>query len=349
VKEETIHNVLEAIRSGCRKAVATHDVGISQRTFNRWSESLEDKRKGPTTVPSNKLSEAEVKEVVNVSTSKEYMDLPPSQIVPSLADKGRYLACESTFYRILKEKEMLKHRGKSKEKTHEKPAPLVATGPNQIYSWDITYLKSSITGQFYYLYLFMDIWSRKIVGQEVHENEDMSKSAALIDKICIMEQIEKSQLTLHSDNGGPMKGATMLATLQRLGIVPSFSRPKVSDDNPYSESLFKTLKYCPKYPSKPFASLENAQGWVDDFVDWYNNKHLHSGIKFVTPVSRHRGEDIAILNRRKIVYETAKLANPNRWSGRSRNWGHQKKVYLNDLQKKNEGDRKMVSHQKSTS
>ena len=132
-------------------------------------------------------------------------------------------------------------------------------------------------------------------------------------------------------------------TYQRLGIVPSFSRPKVSDDNPYSESLFKTLKYCPKYPSKPFASLENAQGWVDDFVDWYNNKHLHSGIKFVTPVSRHRGEDIAILNRRKIVYETAKLANPNRWSGRSRNWGHQKKVYLNDLQKKNEGDRKMAS------
>jgi transposase InsO family protein len=343
VKEETVHDIQVAIKSGCRKAVATNDVGISQKTFNRWIENLEDKRKGPKTVPANKLSEAEIEEVLTISTSEEYMDLPPSQIVPSLADKGKYLACESTFYRILKGEDMLKHRGKSKPKKHEKPVPLVATGPNQIYSWDITYLKSQFTGQFYYLYLFMDIWSRKIVGQEVHENEDMNKSSALIDEICEIEKVEKGNLVLHSDNGGPMKGATMLATLQRLGIVPSFSRPKVSDDNPYSESLFKTLKYCPQYPLRPFSSLENAQSWVDEFVDWYNKKHLHSGIKFVTPESRHLGEDITILNRRKIVYETAKLANPNRWSGTSRNWDHQKKVYLNDLQKQNEGDRKMAS------
>ena len=295
------------------------------------------------TVPSNKLSKAEAEEVISVSTSKEYMDLPPSQIVPSLADKGKYLASESTFYRILKEKNMLKHRGKSKPKTHEKPAPLVATGPNQIYSWDITYLKSPITGKFYYLYLFMDIWSRKIVGQEVHENEDMNKSSKLIDKICNSENIEKNKLILHSDNGGPMKGATMLATLQRLGIVPSFNRPKVSDDNPYSESLFKTLKYYHKYPSKPFLSLNDAQVWVNEFVNWYNNKHLHSGIKFVTPTSRHRGEDIAILNRRKITYETAKIRYPNRWSGPTRNWGHDEKVYLNYLQKRNDSVKKRAS------
>ena len=233
------------------------------------------------------------------------MDLPPSQIVPSLADQGKYLASESTFYRILKEEGMLTHRGKSKPRSQQKPMALSATGPNQIYSWDITYLKSSITGKFYYLYLFMDIWSRKIVGQEVHENEDMNKSAILVDKICKVEHIKQDQLILHSDNGGPMKGATMLATLQRLGIVPSFSRPRVSDDNPFSESLFKTLKYCPKYPSKPFDSLEAAQAWVDDFTKWYNEKHLHSGIKFVTPSSRHNGEDIVILNRRKIVKQSA--------------------------------------------
>jgi len=306
-------------------------------------ESLEDKRKGPKSTPLNKLTEEEVEKVVSTATSKEFMDLPPSQIVPLLADKGLYLASESTFYRILKEKNMLEHRGKSKRKTHKKPTPLIATGPNQIYSWDITYLRSSITGKFYYLYLFMDIWSRKIVGQEVHEHEDMHKSSKLIDKICKKEKIEKGSLVLHSDNGGPMKGATMLATLQRLGIVPSFSRPKVSDDNPYSESLFKTLKYCPQYPSKPFKSLESAQKWVDKFVGWYNDEHLHSGINFVTPSSRHKGEDIAILNRRKIVYETAKLSNPTRWSGKTRNWDHQKKVYLNDLQKKNENDRKVAS------
>jgi transposase InsO family protein len=272
------------------------------------------------------------------------MDLPPSQIVPSLADQGKYIASESSFYRILKAREMLKHRGKSKPRRHEKPAPLIANGPNQIYSWDITYLKSSITGKFYYLYLFMDIWSRKIVGQEVHENEDMNKSSKLIDDICFKENIKKDQLVLHSDNGGPMKGATMLATLQRLGIVPSFSRPKVSDDNPYSESLFKTLKYCPQYPSEAFTSLEDAQVWVDDFVEWYNNKHLHSGIKFVTPSSRHEGEDIAILRRRKMVYETAKINNPNRWSKKTRNWNHEKNVYLNDLQKKNENAKKEASY-----
>ena len=343
MKEKALHDIRETIRSGCRQAVATNDTGISQKTFKRWSKSLEDKRKGPMTTPSNKLSEGEVKKIINISTSKEYIDLPPSKIVPSLADKGKYIASESTFYRILKEKEMLTHRGKSKAKTHEKPAPLVATGPNQIYSWDITYLKSPITGAFYYLYLFMDIWSRKIVGQEVHENEDMDKSSELINSICKLEKIEKNKLILHSDNGGPMKGATMLATLQRLGIIPSFSRPKVSDDNPYSESLFKTLKYSPKYPSKPFASLEDAQTWGNDFVDWYNNKHLHSGIKFVTPSSHHNGEDIAILNRRKVVYETARINNPNRWSGKSRNWDHQKKVYLNDLQKKNEGAKTRAS------
>ena len=319
------------------------DVGISQKTFIRWEKDSEDKRKGPNTIPANKLSEEEMNEVVSISTSKEFMDLPPSQIVPALADKGKYIASESTFYRILKAKDMLKHRGKSKAKTHSKPAPLVATGPNQIYSWDITYLKSSITGQFYYLYLFMDIWSRKIVGQEVHLNEDMNKSSVLINKICNLEKIEKDKLVLHSDNGGPMKGATMLATLQRLGIVPSFSRPRVSDDNPYSESLFKTLKYCPQYPSKPFSSLDDAQAWVNDFVDWYNNKHLHSGIKFVTPTSRHEGKDVLILNRRKIVYETARINNPNRWSKKSRNWEHEKNVYLNHLQNKNESDRKVAS------
>ena len=343
MKEKTLHNILIAIRNGCRKKVATNDVGISLKTYARWEKNLDDKRKGPVTTPANKLSKSEIESIIEVSTSNEFMDLPPSQIIPALADKGKYIASESTFYRVLKAKEMLKHRGKSKERIFNKPLALVATGPNQIYSWDITYLKSSITGKFYYLYLFIDIWSRKITGQEVHENKDMNKYSDLINKICKNENIEKNQLILHSDNGGPMKGATMLATLQRLGVVPSFSRPKVSDDNPYSESIFKTLKYCPQYPKKPFTSKEEAQNWVNEFVNWYNNKHLHSGIKFVTPASRHKGDDIVILKRRTIVYETAKTNNPNRWSGKSRNWDHPKKVYLNDLQKKNEDARKIAS------
>ena len=305
---------------------------IDVKTFKRWNNNIEDKRHGPKASPANKLSKEEVEKVIQVSTSEEYVDLPPTQIVPLLADKGIYVASESSFYKILRSKKLLAHRGKSKRPSYEKPAPLVAKSPNEIYSWDITYLRSSIVGKFYYLYMFMDIFSRKIVGFEVHENESMEHSARLIEKICVNENITKSQLTLHSDNGGAMKGATMLATLQRLGVVPSFSRPRVSDDNPYSESLFKTLKYCPEYPSKPFASLEEANSWVGKFVYWYNNIHLHSGINFVTPMSRHEGLDKIILENRKKVYEEAKAKNPNRWSRSTRNWNQIEKVFLNYLQ-----------------
>lgn len=340
---ESIILIEEAIANGCRDFVACTDIGIDMKTLKRWKTDTADKRKGPKTEPSNKLSAKEVEEVITISTSKEFVDKAPCQIVPALADRGQYVASESTFYRILKANKLLEHRGKSKKPSTEKPAPLGATAPNQIYSWDITYIKSSVRGIFYYLYLFMDIFSRKIVGYDVHETESMELSSKLIDKICREENIKREELILHSDNGGPMKGATMLATLQRLGVVPSFSRPGVSDDNPYSESLFKTLKYCPAYPTKPFESLENAIDWVGNFVDWYNNDHLHSGINFVTPASKHSGKDNEVLNRRKVVYETAKLQNPLRWSGKTRNWNRVEKVYLNYLQKDKELDIKMVA------
>lgn len=332
-----------AINNGSRHDMACNDVGIDIKTFKRWKVDLEDKRKGPLTVPANKLTIVEIQEIIQISTSAEYVDLPPSQIVPSLADKGIYIASESSFYKVLSEKKLLEHRGKSKKKTNNRPAPLVALGPNQIYSWDITYLRSNIAGKFYYLYMFMDIYSRKIVGQEVFEVESMEYSSLLVERICACEGIQKKQLILHSDNGGAMKGATMLATLQRLGVVPSFSRPRVSNDSPYSEALFKTLKYCPEYPSRPFASIAEANAWVNKFVFWYNNIHLHSGIKFVTPMSRHEMKDIKILEKRKVIYEAAKLKNPNRWSGHTRNWTKIEKVYLNYLQEDKNIDTKLVS------
>lgn len=313
------------------------------KTFKRWKVDLEDKRKGPISAPGNKLTEEEVNEIIRVSTSAEYVDLAPTQIVPSLADKGIYIASESSFYKFLKERELLEHRGKSKKKAHNRPAPLVALGPNEIYSWDITYLRSDVAGKFFYLYMFMDIYSRKIVGHEVYEVESMELSARLIERICECEGIKKDQLVLHSDNGGAMKGATMLATLQRLGVIPSFSRPRVSDDNPFSEALFKTLKFCPAFPSKPFASIEEANAWVEKFVYWYNNIHLHSGIKYVTPASRHAMKDGAILENRKKVYEEAKLKNPSRWSGKTRNWEKVDKVFLNYLQEDKNNDINLAS------
>lgn len=281
--------------------------------------------------------------MIKTATSKEYQDQSPWQIVASLADQGTYIACESSFYRVLKERELLAHRGKSRMPNYDKPAPLVATSPNQIWSWDITYLKTSIQGQYFYLYLFMDIFSRMIVGWEVYEKESMDYSSKLFVNICEKETINKDQLTLHSDNGGAMKGATMLATLQKLGVMPSFSRPGVSDDNPFSESLFKTMKYCPKFPSEGFESIEAARAWVKEFVEWYNNMHLHSGIKFVTPSQRHLGQDKEILIKRKKVYEEAKQKNPNRWSGSTRNWNFVDEVFLNNLQRSHAADMKLAA------
>lgn len=259
------------------------------------------------------------------------MDLSVRQIVPKLADQGKYLASESSIYRILKAADLLAHRGKSKAKTVRPIPQLVATGPNQIWSWDITYLNAPIKGKFYYLYLFMDIWSRKIVGWEVYEQECMNLSAKVLNDACTMEKIDQNQLTVHSDNGGPMKGATMLATMQRLGVVPSFSRPSVSNDNAFSESLFKTLKYRPGYPSEEFRDLAHAKEWVRKFVGWYNEHHLHSGINFVTPSDRHNKRADKVLERRASIYEQARAKNPLRWSGKTRDWSVGEVVVLNGL------------------
>ena len=181
----------------------------------------------------------------------------------------------------------------------------------------------------FYLYLVEDVWSRRIVGFEVHAEESMDLSAALVSATCAAEGIDPRGLVLHSDNGGPMRGSTMLATLQRLGIVASFSRPKVSDDNPFVESLFRTLKYRPEYPHKPFDTIQDARAWVAAFVAWYNTEHRHSGIRIVTPDERHDRREHAILANRARVYERARRKHPDRWSRATRNWTPASAVFLN--------------------
>jgi putative transposase len=342
-KREALDLVNEACSNKCRIKVACDDVGIDLKTHNRWLHDLEDKRKGPLTEPANKLSEETREEIISTANAEKYVDLSPWEIVPKLADEGRFIASESSFYKVLKANKLLKHRGRAKAPEKKRPVPLIATGPNQIWSWDITYLKSGIRGEYFYLYLFMDIFSRKIVGYDIFECESMDHSAKTFEQICKNEKIEKDNLVLHSDNGGPMKGATMLATLQRLGVMPSFSRPRVSDDNPYSESLFKTLKYRADYP-EIFSEISDVKKWILKFVNWYNEDHLHSGIKFVSPACRHRGEDEEILRKRKEVYEKAKKDFPKRWNNRkTRNWNREVKVFLNHLQRNKNVDIKAVS------
>ncbi len=231
----------------CRR-LACETLDISVRILERWQQekNLEDKRCGPITQPANKLTEIKWARVLEIANSAEYCNSPPSQIVPRLADQEIYVASESTFYRILKQENQLTHRSMVRAKIHAKPGELIALQSNQVWSWDITYLSTATAGKFFYLYLFVDIFSRKIVGFDIFEQELSEHAATVVSKAYAAEGVQPGEVSLHSDNGSPMKGCMMLVMLQKLGIIPSFSRPSVSNDNPFSESLFRTLKYCPR-------------------------------------------------------------------------------------------------------
>jgi putative transposase len=315
----------EAVESGANLIKASKIIQVSARTMQRYRKEKEinaDRRiaAGATKIPANKLSEEERNKILNVVNQPEFANLPPNQIVPILADRGEYVGSEATMYRILRENEQLAHRGKAKAATQYKMEPIEVFAPNELWSWDITYLQSAIKGSFFYLYLIIDVYSRKIVGWEVYESESADYAAKTMALACHNEKIMGKSLILHSDNGSPMKGASMLGMLQNLGVVPSFSRPSVSNDNPFSESTFKTLKYCPKFPDKPFETVKCAREWTSKFVNWYNEIHKHSAIQFVSPGQRHRGEDVLILKERARIYEEAKCKNPSRWSKNCRNW-----------------------------
>jgi putative transposase len=327
----------ESCNAGARLAKACKVLDLSPRTVQRWRQDGTVKADGRKAgaqgrVPVNKLTAAEREELLATANAPQFAHLAPNQIVPALADEGCYLASESSFYRVLREEKQLAHRGRAKAPTHSRPPELVATAPNQLWSWDITYLGTTVKGLYFYLYLIMDLFSRKIVGWEVFAEESAEHAASVFRKAYLREGVAGQLLRLHSDNGSPMKGATMLGTLQRLGVVPSFSRPSVSNDNPYSEALFKTVKYHPSFPDNPFDTVEEARRWVAGFEQWYNEQHRHSALKFVTPGQRHRAEDHEILRQRTALYRAAKANCPERWSGDCRNWSRPEVVTLN-LQK----------------
>ncbi|MGA2642392.1 MAG: IS3 family transposase [Spirochaetia bacterium] len=302
--------IKEAVRAGARLWKACEVLEITVRTYQRWGKSSAtgDARHGVRGTPANSLSTEERAALVEIATSERFRKLAPSQIVPILAEEGVYVASESSFYRVLRQEKLLAHRSRSRPAAHHRPMEYVAKGPNELWSWDITYLRGPVRGEFLYLYLVVDIWSRMIMAWEVAEEESGKIASQMIARACLEHGVEGNQLVIHSDNGGPMKGATLLATFQFLGIVPSFSRPRVSDDNPYSEALFRTLKYRPEYPGRAFEDLAAAREWVQRFVRWYNSDHRHSGIKFVSPAARHEGREAQILSTRKDTYEQARAA-----------------------------------------
>ncbi len=324
----------EAVTAGACRTKACAEMEISARTLRRWTQGgqvqADQRPLVQRSEPRNKLSEEERTAVLAVCNCEEFASLPPSQIVPKLADQGQYLASESSFYRILRAQGQQQHRGRARPGVRRKPpTSYKAAGPCEVWSWDITWMPGPVAGMFFYLYLIVDIFSRKIVGWEVHEREAADLAATLVQKAVWAEMCISRPLVLHADNGSPMKGATMKTTLEKLGIMASYSRPRVSNDNPFSEALFRTCKYRPGWPTKGFSTKDDAQAWVQSFASWYNAEHLHSAIRFVTPNMRHGGNDRDALANRAILYANARAQKPERWSGKARNWQPAGAVWLN--------------------
>lgn len=279
--------------------------------------------------PANKLSQEEREKIVEVCNSAQFVDLTPAQIVPKLADDGIYIASESTMYRVLKEEELNAKRVSTKKVNKSIPTTHIASGPNQVWTWDITWLMGPVVGLYFKLYMVIDIFSRFIVGWEIHEEELSTYAQKLIKKAAFKHGIYGDVLVLHSDNGSIMKAQDFQSLLAKLGITKSYSRPRVSNDNAFSEALFKTVKYTKDFPVKGFATIEEARIWVQRFVELYNTEFLHSGIKFVTPYQRHYGLDIDILANRDMVYKAARISKPERWTKDTRNWNWINQVALN--------------------
>jgi len=305
--------IIEAQNSGARLFKACEVLEISVSTFRRWSAgNLVDCRKGASKQVPGKLSLEEEQSIINICCSNEYKDDNPYKIHASLLDKGTYIASISSFYRVLRKKGLMTHRGNTKPaQCHSKPPEKIATGPNQVWCWDITWCSSDVRGLFYYAYVIIDIWDRSIVKWAIHDREDDALSEELFKHA--LRDNNYPDVWVHSDNGNPMKGITLLALFYHLGICNSYSRPRVSNDNPFIESWFKTLKYNVSYPGK-FSSIENAREWFAGFVNSYNTDHSHSGVHFITPQQVRNGHYESIVAKRNKVMKKAKNKNPLRWS-----------------------------------
>ena len=314
--------------AGARFDLACEVAGISLRTLQRW-QAKEGQIRGDgrssaaRPIPAHALSEEERAKLLEVANEARFADVPPARIVPMLADEGVYLASESTFGRVLKAHGQLKHRGRAKApRASRPPTTHIATAPRQVWCWDMTYLPAQVMGRWFYLYLILDLYSRKIVGWEVHEADHADHAAHLVRRTALAEGVAAmaEKPVLHGDNGSTLKATTVLAMLNWLGVKPSYSRPRVSDDNAFAEALFRTAKYRPEFPAKGFGDLEQARLWAADFTRWYNFDHRHSGIRYVSPAQRHAGEDHQILAARHDLYLLARERHPARWSGATRNW-----------------------------
>ena len=292
-------DIEQACADGARLAPACALGGIDARTLRRWKagDGLMQGDRRPDAerpVPSHALTEAERAQIVAVANEPRFAETPPARIVPALADEGIYIASESSFHRVLRAHGQMNRRGRAQPpRTSRPPTTHIATRPGEVWCWDVTFLPAQIQGCWFYFYLILDLYSRKIVGFEVHDTDSAEHAAHLARRTALAEGVHAKPVrpVLHGDNGATLKATTVLAMLHWLGIEPSYSRPRVSDDNAFAEALFRTAKYRPEFPLKGFADLDAARQWAGRFVHWYNHEHRHSGIRYVTPAQRHAGQD----------------------------------------------------------
>jgi len=262
--------------------------------------------------PVRALSETEREEVHQTLNSERFADQAPREVYATLLDEGTYLCSPRTMYRVLDEHaEVRERRDQLRHPAYTKPE-LLATRPNQVWSWDITQLLGPVKWTYYYLYVLLDIFSRYVVGWLIADRESGTLAELLIAEACAKQQIARDQLTIHADNGGPMIAKPVTLLMTDLGVSPSHSRPHVSNDNPFSEAQFKTMKYQPDYPDR-FGSLVDARTWAQTFFPWYNDEHHHGGIGYMTPTALHYGEASRLFAERQQTLNLAYAAHPERF------------------------------------
>ena len=301
-------------------AAACQALAVPRSSFYRSRQSSSPKADPSLTVdpPSpparspRSLSEEEQSVVRETLNSPRFVDQTPREVYATLLDEESYLCSWRTMYRILEQnQEVRERRAQLRHPNHAKPE-LVATAPNQLWSWDITKLLGPTKGTFYYLYVIIDVFSRYITGWLLADRESDVLANQLVHETCIKQEILPDQLTLHADRGSSMKSKLLAMLLDDLGVTKTHSRPRVSNDNPYSESQFKTMKYRPDFPNF-FGSLEDARAWARPFFDWYNNEHYHSALGLLTPATVHYGQAVALLEKRQGVLDAAYAAHPERF------------------------------------
>jgi len=302
-EEEAAHN---GIVETCQA------LGLSRATYYRWQKKKWQPVPGAQAGSPRKLSSDEEGQVLSYLTSERFLDRSVPEVYATLLDEGVYLCSVRTIYRILKKHQAVRERRNQRRHPEYQKPELLATGSNQVWSWDITKLKGWRKWSYYHLYVIMDIYSRYVVGWLVAERESAALAERLIRESCERQGIGREQLTIHADRGPSMRSRTVAQLMADLGVTKSHSRPHVCDDNPYSEAHFKTLKYHSSFPGR-FGSLEDARSFLRYFFHWYNDEHRHSGVAMMRPRDVHMGKADEILRKRQETMNRAYASHPERF------------------------------------